>query len=156
MTSIKNRFKLFDIWIDPLDMGETVQLLRSWIMSAERSCKYVVTPNVDHIVILDKNQDFKKAYHASSLAVIDGNPVKMAAQFFGHHVPCTVRGSDLTPAIFECFNRHAEIVKVFLLGAPPGVADKAAQLIQQRWPYVSVVGTLSPPFGFEGDRFRCA
>jgi hypothetical protein len=44
-----------------------------------------------------------------------------------------------------------EPLRVFLLGAAPGVADEAADRIRQRWPKVEVVGTYSPPLGFEND-----
>jgi N-acetylglucosaminyldiphosphoundecaprenol N-acetyl-beta-D-mannosaminyltransferase len=40
---------------------------------------------------------------------------------------------------------------VFLLGAAAGVADRAAKNIHQRWPLINVVGTYSPPLGFERD-----
>jgi N-acetylglucosaminyldiphosphoundecaprenol N-acetyl-beta-D-mannosaminyltransferase len=42
-------------------------------------------------------------------------------------------------------------LKIFLLGAAPGVAQRAAANIERRWPGVTVVGTLSPPLGFERD-----
>jgi N-acetylglucosaminyldiphosphoundecaprenol N-acetyl-beta-D-mannosaminyltransferase len=42
-------------------------------------------------------------------------------------------------------------LRVFLLGAAPGVAQRAAEQIQQRWPAVRVVGTYSPAPGFERD-----
>ena len=38
---------------------------------------------------------------------------------------------------------------MFLLGAAPGVAARAAENIMRRWPGVEVVGTYSPPLGFE-------
>lgn len=130
-------------------MQETVQVIRGWLHAPERACKYVVTPNVDHVVVLEKHTKFKQAYDQAALTVIDGNPVLWVARLLGESVPCTVRGSDLTPAIFACFNNKQEPVKVFLLGAAAGVADRAAARIMQKWPYVSVVGTMSPPYGFE-------
>ncbi len=130
-------------------MHESVQLIRAWLHAPDRACKYVVTPNVDHIVLLDENAQFKQAYDQAAMTVIDGNPVLWAARIFGEPVPSTVRGSDLTPAIFECFNAKQEPLKVFLLGAMPGVADRAAHIVMQQWSYVTVVGTLSPSYGFE-------
>lgn len=130
-------------------MQETVQVLRGWLHAPERACKYVVTPNVDHIVVLENHTKFKQAYDEAALTVIDGNPVLWVARLSGEPVPCTVRGSDLTPAIFACFNDNREPVKVFLLGAAAGVADRAAARIMQKWPSVNVVGTMSPPYGFE-------
>ena len=47
--------------------------------------------------------------------------------------------------------QEAKPLTVFLLGAGPGVAERAAEVIHQRWSGVKVVGTLSPPMGFEHD-----
>jgi N-acetylglucosaminyldiphosphoundecaprenol N-acetyl-beta-D-mannosaminyltransferase len=45
-------------------------------------------------------------------------------------------------------------LRVFLLGAAAGVADRAAKNISERWPAVHVVGTYSPPLGFEKDELE--
>jgi N-acetylglucosaminyldiphosphoundecaprenol N-acetyl-beta-D-mannosaminyltransferase len=42
-------------------------------------------------------------------------------------------------------------LRVFLLGAAPGIAEQAADRIRKQWPNVDVVGTYSPPLGFEND-----
>jgi N-acetylglucosaminyldiphosphoundecaprenol N-acetyl-beta-D-mannosaminyltransferase len=42
-------------------------------------------------------------------------------------------------------------LRVFLLGAAPGVALAAVTRIAERWPHVEVVGAYSPPLGFEND-----
>lgn len=147
--ALDKQFKLFGITIDRLSMHETVQQIRDWLHASERTCRYVVTPNVDHVVVLEKHTKFKQAYDKAALTVIDGNPVLWVARLLGESVPSTVRGSDLTPAIFACCNNNQEAVKVFLLGAAAGVADRAAAKIMQQWPYVNVVGTMSPPYGFE-------
>jgi N-acetylglucosaminyldiphosphoundecaprenol N-acetyl-beta-D-mannosaminyltransferase len=44
-----------------------------------------------------------------------------------------------------------EPLRVFLLGAAPGVAQRAAENIHEHWPNVDVVGIYSPPLGFETD-----
>jgi N-acetylglucosaminyldiphosphoundecaprenol N-acetyl-beta-D-mannosaminyltransferase len=38
---------------------------------------------------------------------------------------------------------------VFLLGAGPGVADKAAENLKQTYPGIRIAGTFSPSYGFE-------
>ena len=60
--------------------------------------------------------------------------------------------SDLVPALFEATDE--EPLTVYLLGAAPGVAERAAANIRRRWPAVEVVGTYSPPLGFEKDTPR--
>jgi hypothetical protein len=40
-------------------------------------------------------------------------------------------------------------LRLFLLGAAPGVGQRAAHSITTIWPWVQVVGVHSPPIGFE-------
>jgi N-acetylglucosaminyldiphosphoundecaprenol N-acetyl-beta-D-mannosaminyltransferase len=68
----------------------------------------------------------------------------------GRALPERVAGSDLAPALFEAAADHGGL-RVYLLGAAPGVAVRAAARIAERWPAVTVVGTHSPPLGFEYD-----
>lgn len=146
------KIKMFDITIDQLTMKETVEKIGQWISLDEYQNRYVVTPNVDHIVNLDSNKKFKEAYLGASLIVADGKPVVLASRLLGKPLPEVVPGSDLVPAIFDYFQHQVnQPLRVYLLGAMPGVAEKAANNIQQQWPNVKVVGLYSPDFGFEKD-----
>jgi len=147
--SSKKRVRLFGADIDPLNMQETVSLINSWIAQPQKKCHFVVTPNVDHIVKLQTNIGLQKAYKDAALVVTDGRPVVWAADLLGVKLPCTVPGSDLVPALFEHAQVNQQPLTVFLLGAMPGVADRAKDIIHATWPMVKVVGTLSPDFGFE-------
>jgi N-acetylglucosaminyldiphosphoundecaprenol N-acetyl-beta-D-mannosaminyltransferase len=146
------KIKMFDIPIDQLTMKETVEKIGQWISLDEYQNRYVVTPNVDHIVNLDSNKKFKEAYLGASLIVADGKPVVLASRLLGKPLPEVVPGSDLVPAIFDYFQHQInKPLSVYLLGAMPGVAEKAANNIQQQWPNVKVVGLYSPDFGFEKE-----
>lgn len=144
------KIRLFNIDIDQLTMQETVEKITHWILSDEVRNHYVVTPNVDHIVNLHSNPEFKNAYADASLIVADGRPVVLASKLLGKSLPEVVPGSDLVPAIFDYFQyQQKQPLRVFLLGAMPGVAEKARENIHQQWPNVNVVGLFSPNFGFE-------
>ena len=147
--SFKKRVQLFGAEIDPLTMQETVSLLTSWLQLPQQLCKFVITPNVDHIVKFQKDAGLQAAYKKASLVVTDGKPVVWAAKLLGVKIPETVPGSDLVPAIFDHAQANNLPITVFLLGAMPGVAERAKEVIQAKWPTISVVGTLSPDFGFE-------
>ncbi len=148
-TDTKKRTHLFGVDIDLYSMSETVSIIRGWIARPESSCKFVVTPNVDHIVKVQTDIGLQASYKQAALVVIDGKPVVWAANFLGIDVPGTVPGSDLVPAIFDSAQLERKTIKVFLLGAMPGVADRAKVNIHTKWPLVEVVGTLSPDFGFD-------
>lgn len=145
----KKRVHLFGVDIDLLSMTETVQLVQQWIAAPETNCKFIVTPNVDHVVKVQTDVGLQAAYKNASLIVTDGKPVVWAANFLGVNIPGTVPGSDLVPAIFDDAQLQQTPLTVFLLGAMPGVANRAREVIHSKWPMVKVVGTLSPDFGFD-------
>lgn len=109
---------------------------------------YVVTPNVDHAVLLHKRPELAEVYTNAALVVADGLPLIWASRWLGRALPERVAGSDLVPMVFKLARR---VLRVYLLGAPPGVAAAAARKIEQQYPNIRVVGVQSPPIGFEKD-----
>lgn len=142
--------RLFGMTINALDMPQTVDTVLQWC-NAERgpACKYVVTPNVDHAVMYQTNEKLRQAYASASLVLADGFPLVTASKLLGRPLPERVAGSDLAPALFKRVAVDDAPLRVFLLGAAPGVAERAASNIMRRWANVQIVGTLSPPPGFE-------
>ena len=151
------RVRLLGMDVDALDMPAAVERVWQWCRAeANSACRYVVTPNVDHAVMLQTSGALRTAYAGAALVLADGAPVVWASRLLRRPLPERVAGSDLAPAIFEHATQStrgadAPPLRVFLLGAAPGVADRAAARITARWPGVEVVGTLSPPLGFERD-----
>jgi N-acetylglucosaminyldiphosphoundecaprenol N-acetyl-beta-D-mannosaminyltransferase len=144
------KITLFGMSIDSLNMQESVAAVLEWCQSPrQRSCLYVVTPNVDHTVMFQTSPALRDAYADAALVLADGAPVVWASRLLGRRLPERVAGSDLAPALFKRSNAEDRPLRVFLLGAAPGVAERAAVNIAQRWPKVEIVGTLSPPLGFE-------
>lgn len=143
--------------IDALTMQGAVDQLWTWINDSPKDagCRYVVTPNVDHAVLLKENVNLQAAYRDAHLVLADGHPIVLASKLLGQPVPERVAGSELVPQLFEFFN-HCGALKVFLLGAAEGVAEVAARNMQQQWPNVQTVGVYSPPMGFEKDNVECA
>jgi len=143
------KVRLFGIDLDPVHLEEAARRVIA-LAKDGGPCRYVVTPNVDHVLIFQRTEGLRVAYSEAALVIADGLPLVLAAQLFGRPVPERVAGSDLVPAVFANASERAPL-RVFLLGAGPGVAERAARRIQDRWKGVHVVGTYSPPFGFERD-----
>lgn len=140
---------LFGMQVSQVSMNQAVDTLLDWCYSPRvDACRFVVTPNVDHAVMFQEHAGFRAAYENSSLVLADGLPLVISARAFGRSLPERVAGSDVVPALFSAADRP---LRVFLLGAAPGVAELAASRIHDQWPNVRVVGTFSPPQGFEND-----
>lgn len=148
--SAGDQVALFGLAIDRLTMAQTVGRLMTWIGQDGFSCRYVVTPNLDHAVRIPRDADLQAAYATASLVVADGWPIVWASRLLRTPLPERVAGSDLVPALFAAATYHRPL-RVYFLGAMPGVAERAGQRVMHRWPQVLFVGCDSPPPGFERD-----
>jgi N-acetylglucosaminyldiphosphoundecaprenol N-acetyl-beta-D-mannosaminyltransferase len=146
---------LFGIEVDQVSMADAVAILLRWLDDKLSGCRYVVTPNVNHIVHLQNNARLGQAYAGANLVVADGWPLVAFSRLFKNALPERVPGSDLVPHLFAAAKPERPL-RTFLLGAKPGVAERAAERIKQKWSSVLVVGSHSPPLGFEHDARQCA
>ena len=148
---MNRKIEMFGMQIDVLSMDAAVNRLIGWVNDGSRRCRYVVTPNVDHVVQFQENAALKDAYETADLVLADGTPVVLAARLLGRRLPGRVAGADLVPTFFAAWQDRCRPLRVYLLGAAEGVAQIAAKRIMTAWPGVEVVGTYSPPIGFEHD-----
>ena len=141
------RIHLFGIQIDAVSLDETLGVIRDWVQASD-TCRYVVTPNLDHVVQLRANQSLQAAYHNASLILADGWPLVVGSRLFAKPLPERVAGSDLIPALLGSAEEWGGL-RVFLLGGMPGVGERAAERVRKRYPKVEIVGCHAPPLGFE-------
>lgn len=144
-----NKISLFGMQIDCIDLSAATAQVLEWCHSPRgERCRYVVTPNVDHAVLLQEREDLRNSYADASLVTADGAPLVLAAKILRRPLPERVAGSDLAPRLLASATQP---LRVFLLGAADGVAERAAAKIHAQWPNVKVVDVYSPPLGFERD-----
>ena len=139
------RIKFMNTNIDNLTMAETLHEIDKLIQ--KKNCSYVVTPNVDHIVRLEKDEELQKVYKNASLILTDGKPLIWISKWYKTPIKEKISGSDLFPRV--CQLAANKNYTMYLLGAAEGVADTAARNLMKKYPGLNIVGTYSPPFGFE-------
>ncbi|WP_270474357.1 WecB/TagA/CpsF family glycosyltransferase [Holdemanella porci] len=142
------RMRLMNTEIDNLTMDETLDAIDSLIK--EDNCSYVVTPNVDHIVQLEKDEELKRVYENASLILTDGKPLIWISNWYKTPIKEKISGSNLFPRVCDLAAKKG--YTMYLLGAAEGVADKAAKNLMDKYKGLNIVGTYSPPFGFEKDK----
>lgn len=139
------RIKLLNTYIDNLTMQEAVDATEKLICKTETA--YVVTPNLDHIVTLEKDSEFAEIYSNADLILADGKPLIWISKLLKTPIKEKISGSDFFPQMCKmCADKRYSI---FILGAAEGIAAKAAKNLCQKYKGLKVVGTYSPPFGFE-------
>lgn len=139
------RIKFLNTEVDNLTMDEAIERIDELIQNGRPA--YVVTPNVDHIVKLENDDEFKKVYEEADLILTDGMPLIWISKLQEKKIKEKVSGSDLFPKVCELAARKS--YKVFLLGAAEGVAVEAAENLTEKYNGLNIVGTYSPSYGFE-------
>jgi N-acetylglucosaminyldiphosphoundecaprenol N-acetyl-beta-D-mannosaminyltransferase len=145
--SFAPRTQLFNVGFDSIGLAEASARVLAW--ASERKSRVVVTPNVDHVVMISERPELLPAYNEAELVVADGQPLIWAARMLGCPLPERVAGSDLFPRLLRDAATARPGLRLFLLGGKDGVAELAAQNIERDYPWVKVVDTHAPPLGFE-------
>ena len=139
------KVKLLNVDVDNLPASELLEQLKSGI---------VFTPNVDHIIKLQKDHEFLTAYNIANYKLCDSQILIYASQFLGTPIKQKISGSDFFPAFYN-YHRKNEAVKIFLLGADKGVAGEAQARINSKVGRNIIVCSHSPSFGFEKNEKEC-
>ena len=147
MSIKQNRMKFLNIKIDNITMEESLELSERLIKNGRYN--YVVTPNIDHIVKIEKDKEFAKLYEEADLIITDGMPLVWVSKLKKHPIKEKISGSDYFPRLCEISAKKG--FKIFLLGAAEGVAEKAKDNLECKYKGLHIVGTYSPAYGFEKD-----
>jgi len=110
----------------------------------------LITPNLDHLVKLQKDREFYECYCKAEWVVCDSRILQLCSKLLKRSFPEAIPGSSFFPAFCD-YHRNDPDCRIFLLGAMDGVARKAMECINQRMGRQMVVGALSPSYGFENN-----
>lgn len=118
------RLTLFDLPLDVVTLEQTLDRLSEWMFRVPRAPHTVVTLNPEFIVQARTQPEFVRAMQQADLVTADGVGIVWAVrQLYGREVP-RAPGYDIVKGLLE---RHGPELRVFFLGAQPGVAEQAAQ-----------------------------
>lgn len=125
------------VGFDALTPEEALE--RAAELAAGASCSYAVTPNPEIVWLARKQPALKEALNGADLVVPDGIGIVYAARILGMPLPARVPGIELAAGLMKQMAVSGE--SVYLLGAKPGVAERAARRLQEQYPGLAVVGT---------------
>ena len=109
----------------------------------------IFTPNPEIVMRAQKDLKFKSILNSADLSLADGIGIIIASRLLGTPLPERITGIDTGERILEHAAAHGHTV--FLLGAKPGVAERAAREIKARYSDIRIVGTQHGYFEKDGD-----
>lgn len=114
----------------------------------------LITPNVDHLVKLQKDKEFYETYQQAEWIVCDSKILYILSKLLKNPLPEAIPGSSFFTAFYE-YHKDDPNCKIFLLGAAEGIAVKAMERINQKVGRNIIVGAHSPSYGFEKKPEEC-
>lgn len=130
-----------------LGFAEAVEAICGLV--GEGKASTVVTPNIQHVALLERDQDFRQAYESAALVLPDGWPIVVAMSLRTGRLSRRVTGADLVPAL--CRQAAERGLTVGFVGGAPGAAIEAERRMRREHPGLRCVLIDEPPWGFEQD-----
>jgi len=143
-----SKIKFLNINVDNVTMSEAIDRIEYLVRNNANS--FIVTPNLDHIVTVERDEYFKEIYKNATLVLTDGQPLIWISRLLRNPIVEKVSGSDLFPEICKMASKNN--YSIYILGAGQGVAPKAAENLKRKYDNINIVGTFSPSYGFENKK----
>ncbi len=140
MRKLKHPIAVLGLPLDSLTAGEAVDAIEGLILSG--GTHQVATANLDFWLNSLADQHLHRIIAGCSLVLPDGMPLVWASSLLGCPLAERVTGVDLVPRLADLSARKG--YGIFLLGGKGDVAERAAKLLEQKYPGVRIVGTYSP------------
>ncbi|NLE77528.1 MAG: WecB/TagA/CpsF family glycosyltransferase [Chloroflexi bacterium] len=130
------RVSVLGVFVHRVSLEESVRRVGQAVLTG-RSFQ-IATVNPEFIMAARRDGEFLEVLRRADLALADGQGVVWASRLLGSPLPERVAGVDLMERL--CAWAAGAGVAVYLLGARPGVAERTAVVLQERWPGLQVAG----------------
>lgn len=140
------RIDVLGVGFDNLTMQEAVA--RGAELLEQEGCHYVVTPNPEIVETCRENPAARDAVNGADLVLPDGVGIIKGAQILGTPMKEKTPGIEFAAHLMDEMGRKGK--SLYLLGAKPGVAEAAAQRLQEQYPGLRIAGTHDGYFKDDG------
>ena len=131
------RIDVLGVGFDNITMEEAVE--RGMALMRGEGAHYVVTPNPEIVEVCRENEAARAAVNGAALVLPDGIGVIKGAAMLGTPLKERTPGVEFGDHIVE--RMAGEGLSLYLLGAKPGVAEKAAENLRGKYPGLVIAGT---------------
>lgn len=137
--------ELFGVAINAMSMPQAVAQIIGYCGRAQHaSTKIVSFVNPDCLNKASTDREYHYLLNRTDIVLPDGSGLRIAAKLLGLPMYDNVNGTDLFPLLCDEAARSGQ--RLFLYGGRPGIARRAADAMQARFPALKIVGCLD---GFE-------
>lgn len=136
MGSALNIVNIMGVRIHNVTMQEALDHLAGMLACGEKG--YVVTPNAEIVYLGRKDEAARAVLNGAALSVPDGIGVVRAASVYGTPVKEKVAGVELAEKLLPILAEQGK--SLYILGAKPGIAERAAKNLTEKYPGLRIAG----------------
>ena len=145
---IKERYLGVDVC--RVNMAETLLEIENIIHTRKPS--FIVAINPEKIMKATCDNNLKNLLNSADIQIPDGIGVVLASKLKRNKINARVTGIDLMDNICKIANERN--YRIFMLGAKPGIAEKAARILKQKYENINIVGIIDGYFKNESIVFE--
>lgn len=132
----EDAYELFGVRVDRVTMDSAMEMVRGFI--TDGSPHIIVTTDAGGIIRAQDDDRMRQIMNGADLVTADGAGVVLAARLLNLGIHTRVAGCDM---VWEICRVATEMGRsVYLLGAAPGVAEKAAEKLKEQIPGLRIAG----------------
>ncbi len=144
------RIDIVGTGVDNVDMQQAVERAQSLIEAG--GAHYCVTPNSEILYDAIHSAPLAEIIRNADMVLPDGSGVVLASKLLGTPLKCKVAGVEFADALARKLAQSGRTL--FLLGAKPGVAERAAEKLCQLAPGLRIAGTMDGYFKDDQEAVR--
>lgn len=136
--------RIFGVEVNTETSDATIGRIFSRLQNNEKS--FIIAINPEKLMKSRRDPELLNILNEATVGIPDGIGVVLASRLRGGNIKGRITGVDMMDHL--CEQASVQDVPVFLYGAKPGVAQLAAEKLQETYPNLTVAGTLD---GYEKD-----
>ncbi len=135
---MRDLVRILGINIDNIDINEAGEITKKIIQNSNKSCRIVVAPNTEFIMMAQKDEEFYNILNKASLATPDSVGISIAGKLQKKPFKQRIPGQAYFRKILEVGEK--EEWTFYFLGGKGDVPKLAMENIKKIYPNVKIVG----------------
>lgn len=138
MKYLRNKTKILGINIDSITLEEAGEITKELIQNSNKTCRMIVAPNTEFIMMAQKDKNFFEILNRADLATPDSVGVILGGKFQKKPFKERIPGQAYFRKILELGEKEGWTF--YLLGGKSGIAKKASENLKKIYPNLKIIG----------------
>lgn len=146
---MRNTVRILGVDIDNIDIDEAGKITKELVETSNKTCKIVVAPNTEFIMMAQKDEEFFDVLKSADLATPDSVGIMLGGKFQKKPFKQRIPGQAYFRKVLEIGEK--ENWSFYLLGGKDDVPKIAAENLKKIYPNINIVGHHEGFFELEGE-----